>query len=49
MSCPGRLGVRMDDGKEEVLGPDDVGSIPPGHDGLDHRRRTLVSLKSTTR
>ena len=29
----GRLGVRMDDGREEVFGPGDVGSIPPGHDG----------------
>jgi quercetin dioxygenase-like cupin family protein len=29
----GRLGVRTDDGKEELYGPGDVGSIPPGHDG----------------
>jgi quercetin dioxygenase-like cupin family protein len=29
----GRLGVRMDDGKEVEFGPGDVGSIPPGHDG----------------
>ena len=29
----GRLGVRMDDGKEEIFGPGDAGSIPPGHDG----------------
>ncbi len=29
----GRLRVRMDDGKEEDLGPGDVGSVPPGHDG----------------
>jgi len=29
----GRLAVRMNDGKEEVFGPGDVGSIPPGHDG----------------
>jgi len=29
----GRMGVRMNDGKEEVFGPGDVGSIPPGHDG----------------
>ena len=41
-SCPedhllyvisGRPGVRMDDGREEIFGPGDVGSIPPGHDG----------------
>jgi hypothetical protein len=29
----GRLGCRMDDGKEEVFCPGDIGSIPPGHDG----------------
>ncbi len=29
----GGLKVRMDDGKEEELGPGDIGSVPPGHDG----------------
>jgi hypothetical protein len=29
----GRLGIRMDDGRETVLGPGDALSIPPGHDG----------------
>jgi len=29
----GRMGVRMNDGKEVVFGPGDAGSIPPGHDG----------------
>ena len=28
----GRIVVRMDDGSEAEFGPDDVGSIPPGHD-----------------
>jgi class 3 adenylate cyclase len=28
----GRLGVRMDDGTELEIGPDDVFDIPPGHD-----------------
>jgi class 3 adenylate cyclase/mannose-6-phosphate isomerase-like protein (cupin superfamily) len=28
----GRLGVRMDDGSELEIGPDDVFDIPPGHD-----------------
>ena len=30
---PGRVHVRMNDGKEEEFGPGDLGSIPPGHDG----------------
>jgi hypothetical protein len=29
----GRLGVRMDDGTEFVIGPGDVSSLPSGHDG----------------
>lgn len=29
----GRLGIRTDDGREFVFGPDDVYDIPPGHDG----------------
>jgi hypothetical protein len=29
----GRLGARMDDGKEEEFNPGDMGLIPPGHDG----------------
>ncbi len=29
----GRLGVRMDDGEEFVLGPGDISSLPSGHDG----------------
>lgn len=28
----GRLGIRMQDGTEAEIGPDDVGIIPPGHD-----------------
>jgi uncharacterized cupin superfamily protein len=28
----GRMGVRMNDGKETEIGPGDVGTIPPGHD-----------------
>jgi quercetin dioxygenase-like cupin family protein len=41
----GRLGVRMDDGKEEVFGPGDVGSIPPGHDGWTIGNQPLVWLE----
>jgi len=29
----GRLKVRTDDGREEELGPGDMGHVPPGHDG----------------
>jgi len=29
----GRLGIRMDDGKEQEFGPGDAGRVPPGHDG----------------
>jgi quercetin dioxygenase-like cupin family protein len=29
----GRMVVRMDDGTEKEIGPGDVLSIPPGHDG----------------
>ncbi len=29
----GRQGIRMDDGTELEIGPGDVVSIPPGHDG----------------
>ncbi len=28
----GRLAVRMDDGTELTIGPDEVGVLPPGHD-----------------
>jgi hypothetical protein len=28
----GRLCIRMDDGTEQVFGPGDVSSVPPGHD-----------------
>jgi quercetin dioxygenase-like cupin family protein len=41
----GRLGVRMDDGKEEVFGPGDVGSIPPGHDGWTMGNEPVVWLE----
>lgn len=29
----GRIGVRMNDGKEMEFNPGDMGLIPPGHDG----------------
>jgi class 3 adenylate cyclase len=29
----GKLGIRMDDGTELVIGPDEAYEIPPGHDG----------------
>jgi quercetin dioxygenase-like cupin family protein len=41
----GKLGVRMDDGKEEVFGPGDVGSIPPGHDGWTIGNQPVVWLE----
>jgi quercetin dioxygenase-like cupin family protein len=41
----GRLGVRMDDGKEEEFGPGDVGSIPPGHDGWTIGNQPVVWLE----
>ena len=41
----GTLGVRMDDGKEEVFGPGDVGSIPPGHDGWTIGDKPVVWLE----
>ena len=41
----GRLGVRMDDGKEMEFGPGDVGSIPPGHDGWTIGNQPVVWLE----
>jgi quercetin dioxygenase-like cupin family protein len=41
----GTLGVRMDDGKEEVFGPGDAGSIPPGHDGWTIGNTPVVWLE----
>jgi len=29
----GRLGIRMDDGTELVVGPGEISSLPSGHDG----------------
>ena len=39
----------MDDGKEEVFGPGDVGSIPPGHDGWTIGNEPVVWLEIRTR
>jgi len=41
----GQTGVRMDDGKEEVFGSGDVGSIPPGHDGWTIGNQPVVWLE----
>jgi hypothetical protein len=35
----------MNDGKEEVFGPGDVGSIPPGHDGWTIGNQPVVWLE----
>jgi class 3 adenylate cyclase len=52
-SCPvhhvqllvsGRFGVRMDDGEEIILEPNDVADIPPGHDAWVEGDAPVVSL-----
>ena len=41
----GKLGVRMNDGKEEEFGPGEVGSVPPGHDGWTVGDKPVVWLE----
>ena len=40
----GRIVVRMDDGSEAEFGPDDVGSIPPGHDAWVVGDESFISI-----
>ena len=41
----GKLGVRMNDGKEEEFGPGEVGRVPPGHDGWTVGDKPVVWLE----
>lgn len=41
----GRLGTRMNDGKEEEFGPGELGSVPPGHDGWTVGNKPVVWLE----
>ncbi|MEK7557537.1 MAG: cupin domain-containing protein [Patescibacteria group bacterium] len=41
----GRLGARMNDGKDEEFGPGDVAAIPPGHDGWNSGNEPAVWLE----
>ena len=41
----GKLGVRMDDGKEMEFKPGDMGLIPPGHDGWTVGDKPVVWLE----
>ena len=41
----GELIAKMDDGKEEVFGPGDVGEIPPGHDGRNEGKEPAIWLE----
>ncbi|MEK7113162.1 MAG: cupin domain-containing protein [Patescibacteria group bacterium] len=41
----GKLGSKMDDGKEEEFSPGDVGAVPPGHDGWNAGDEPVVWLE----
>jgi hypothetical protein len=41
----GRLGARMNDGKEEEFGPGELGVVPPGHDGFTVGNEPAVWLE----
>ena len=41
----GHMGVRMDDGEERVIGPDEVFDVPPGHDGWVVGDSALVTFE----
>lgn len=41
----GKLHAKMDDGKEEVFGPGEVGDISPGHDGWNDGSGQVVWLE----
>lgn len=41
----GKLGSKMDDGKEEEFGPGEIGIIPPGHDGWNAGNDPVVWLE----
>lgn len=41
----GRFGVRMEDGATREFGPDDVFTVPPGHDGYTIGHEACVTLE----
>ena len=41
----GKLAARMNDGKEESIGPGEVGIVPPGHDGWNAGNEPAVWLE----
>ena len=41
----GRLGARMNDGKEEEFGLGEIGVVPPGHDGFTVGNEPAVWLE----
>ena len=44
MVLSGRMAVRMDDGRELIMGPGDIFSIDPGHDAWVHGDQVYVSI-----